>query len=468
MKDRLPSLSLGSGTPSVPLHRIWHPIFYQTLQFLRCFDKNPGTPVLAAHLSILFYDLGIQSSLENLHNWLESYVSSFIFEDPRDQADLSDKTLAVAVYLFVCDNTELTFGMPEAYLIDYIEYASSQDWFNNTHLAYYCHFLREHVQACENIHSYFTEHFSLFVDRQHVPSIAQSLIVLDGSNEKVDKHSGYSVILNALAEEHCSTNHIAWGLAALSSSFHAPSEPGKIENFWGKLEQSLDEYMTRLLQESKIPVLLAMLWGGIEVENLRDKVSGSLTIETLSEISDGPEGYHSHSKVCIQLPGASTAFDSLSLVDLAVALFAIYRGRRHKIVGVAASEEDDIQNAMTNLHTLKQEKGIVISRLENFFTLLLTLFVTAIIAGGFLLYFLEAELRLPFVFKGQIPRDLDVTFTAVACIAFMIAQILAFRAGKSPISMGLQQLPLLRNIPSISRSISTKLQNLAREGNQEK
>lgn len=465
MKNKLSSQNLGDNTPSLSLHSVSHPAFYQTLQFLRCFEKCPGTPIFAAYLSIIFYDLGLQNSLEKLHSWLEPYVSSFASKAPRDQADLSDKTLAVAVYLFLCDFAKLTPGIPVAHLIDYIEYASKQDWFNNTNLAYYCHLLRDNVRACENVHKYFVEHFSLFVERKHVPSIAQSLIVLDGSEEAVDRHSGYTIILNTLAEMHCPINHMAWGLAALSSSSYMLGSLEEIEGSWSKLEQSLNDYMTRLLQESKIPILLAMVWSGMEADELSDGLNEWVTVEATTEIFDEPENYRNHRKVCIQLPAAEIAFDSLSLVDLAVALFAMYKGRRHKVIGVSAFRESDLQNAITNQRTLKKGNGVVISWFENFVTLLLTLSFTLVLGVAISLFFLGAKFQLPFVLPDPIPRDYDVFGVILVCVACIAIQVLSFLSNKSPISVGLEQLPILSDIYSF---LAARLQKRTEEGTQEK
>jgi|GEM_PF-5265418 len=108
----------------ISFYQTWQPLFSEGLEILQCFDSSPGTPNIAAALSLVFDVTKQVESQNRLGHWLFQYIEPFLLNPIRDEQNLQEKTLAIATYLFISDRVNLDQKLPEEYLINYIEYAS--------------------------------------------------------------------------------------------------------------------------------------------------------------------------------------------------------------------------------------------------------------------------------------------------------------------------------------------------------
>jgi hypothetical protein len=441
--------STGSAELPFNLQRIWLSSFYQALQLVRCFDSDPGNPTAAAVLSLLFQRLQVGDSLKKLHLWLYNYVSPYVDNEPRNQTDQIEKTLAVASYLYISDH--ISFGtrrIRRQRLTNYIEYASTQQWFADSFLAFYCSLL-EDIGACGDVSRYFGNNLERFLARKHIPALCQALLVLgDNQLSKTNRQRSIETVCDSLTSPSVSLNHAAWGLMALSHHGLVKNYQSTIEQLAELVDSHLMEHILRLIRESKWPSLLALRWSGAEQADTQrhprafskhgDKPLTKVELNSNGNIRLSPDVQESSD----ELTWGSTP--QLSLTDIGLALAALHAADRYSLVGVTLAEESRLVSFLQKAQRLSQEGSIVLSRPENIVASLLAIATTAILGVALWLYFVGARFSFNLDLSKASWRDIDVWLAMVAWSDYMLAQIQALCSGDSAIS-GMLKIPLLRH-----------------------
>ena len=153
--------------------------YFQGLQLVKCFDYEPQTIRTAAILSLVYLSDFINSKelIEIIQNWLHAQIQEFLDHDPRDQTDLPEKTLAVAIYLNILSSTEYDTYLDRANLDKYIDYAAKQSWFSDPFVAFFCYKLHHLIDVCKDGEKFLESNFNKYILRKNIAAICQTLIV---------------------------------------------------------------------------------------------------------------------------------------------------------------------------------------------------------------------------------------------------------------------------------------------------
>jgi hypothetical protein len=222
----------------------WRPTYFQVLQLIRAFFANPETSNLAAILCLLSRGNNLEDSQNELRKWLYNYITPFALNAVRSEQNLEEKTLAIAAYfLLEKNNQQDQFLLPGEHLINYLEYAEKQFWFDDPFLAFFCYHLKDRLTCCEKIDTYFKSKYELFLQKKHIPSISQALIVLQNGASTVDLQRGYEAISSLLKNADLPDNHLAWALWAYSE------QPKHHEQDIAGLNAHFERSITKLLHD---------------------------------------------------------------------------------------------------------------------------------------------------------------------------------------------------------------------------
>lgn len=458
------STSTSTLETELPFHlqKTWRSSFYQALQLVRSLDFTPSNSTTAAIFSLLFQQLDIKPSLKSLHTWLDSYIFPFATDNLRNQADQSEKSLAVATYLYISEQNNFDICFPSGDLIDHIEYASNQAWFGDSFLAFYCHNLRNNVVACENVGEYFRDNFERFLIKRHVPSICQTLLVLGSQLPDKDREKASGVICSALSERPLSLNHAAWGLLALSSNSNHEYQ-SEVTRLISQIDSELTDFTAGLLRESQLSGLLFLMRSGSDREDLRRFVDRLPTVSPNSFVDvnlSNPESV-SITFNCARedLETVNNQFNHPLLADTALALLAMHSAQAHNVLGVVEADETRLISCLQTVKYLEREGSVVLYRQENILSNLLAIVATFLVGltGG--LFFLGVKLDYVFDFSKVSYRDFDIALFALVWADFLWSQVQALRSGQSALH-GMLQLPLIRHLPAI-RQLSSKLTSIS-------
>jgi hypothetical protein len=345
----------------------WRSSYFQALQLAQCFDIDPITPKTAAILSLLYLEHDLKASRENLKNWLYEYILPFALNPIRDEQNLTEKTLAIAVFILLSKNE--TKILPDEQLINYIEYAQKQSWLNDSFLAFYCHFLKDQLTSCENVSDYFKANYELFLQKRHVPAISQSLIVLKNDLSITDYQRGYNILIELLGKDELPIKHWPWALWAFSM------QPKLYDSSLEKLTSILDNETTKLLsdiqRENGLAAIFTLILAGTSEYHIDNyaknlgKVSGNGV-----EILQNNDIY----KLSIELK-TKTKNPHLSFNDLSLTLLALHMAQYDKVAYVIGIQKDKITTLEYSLKSLSKG-SIILSKFEKNIANLLAIFFT--------------------------------------------------------------------------------------------
>lgn len=441
------------------IQRAWRPSFSQALQLVRCFDSEPGSPRGAALLSMLFQQLHIQSSLKTLHSWLYEYVSVFATDTPRDQTDLIEKTLAIAVYLRTSEQNSFNIALPEGSLIDYIEYASRQSWLGDPFLAFYCSSI-ETVHVCRNAEAYFEANFERFLAKRHIPGICQALLVLDGRLSKLDRERAYETVCSIVLNQDAPLAHASWGLMALHRSVSIDTCQSVSRYLTERLDAKLTELMSAVVKESQLFGLLALIWSGADQTNIVHHLRDSATDDhdRLVHVDlDSPGTIRlAFNVTAANGDSLASVADRPPLTDISLALIAMHTAGRHRLIGVPESEEERLISALQRAQQLEKESSVIISRPESIVGSILGITMTVVVGLGVILYFSGSRVRFSLDLSQVSWRDIDVFLWLIVWVDYVLSQIQAFRSGKSAIA-GMLEIPIVRHLTRFARSHGSRL-----------
>ena len=159
------------------LHKSMVYEYAQALQVLDLVKREALSPYVASLLAIIFNHSEKQNCLEEIREWLFNYITPYLYSDPRDQADLREKTLAISTYYLVENPNDQKYLLPNEFLNRYLEYASKQDWYGDSFLAFAVSLLYDRNAIHENALSYFNQRYMTFLAQQDIQAISQALFL---------------------------------------------------------------------------------------------------------------------------------------------------------------------------------------------------------------------------------------------------------------------------------------------------
>jgi hypothetical protein len=349
----------------------WRSTYFQVLQLTQAFFTNPETPNMAAILCLLSRGNNLVDSQRELRKWLYNYISPFALNPVRDEQNLEEKTLAIAVYFLLEENDQHDeWILPDEQLINYVEYAEKQFWFDDPFLAFVCHQLKDRLTCCEKIDTYFQSKYELFLQKKHIPSISQALIVLQNSVSSVDIQRGYETITSMLERTNLPSKHLAWALWAYSKQPRRYHE--SITNVNLLLEKEIVQLLHEVQWESGLSSTLAFALiskGGSSPDDYLDKMNQ--TFGESIEVRQNGNNYSLSIK-----PKTTSDGVMLSISDLTLILVALHQSKFNKIAYVDGLQEEELPILESSLDALFHG-NIVLSKVEkivvNFLVMLFTL-----------------------------------------------------------------------------------------------
>lgn len=191
--------------------------YAQALQVLDLAKKEALSPYVASLLAIIFSRSENQNCLGDLREWLSNYITPYLYSDPRNQADLREKTLAISTYYLVENPNDLVNSLPNEFLNKYIEYASKQDWYGDSFLAFIIGLLSDKHVISESALAYFNNKYSTFLEQQNIQAISQALFLIPTIGNSL-RESGLEIIRKSVANPYAQTYEKSWGLIGISKS----------------------------------------------------------------------------------------------------------------------------------------------------------------------------------------------------------------------------------------------------------
>lgn len=189
--------------------------YSQGLHILRHSLGNIQSPYIASFLAIIFKEENDKEAIEKIRSWLFEYISPFVCYVPRDQTDLREKTLAIAVYIYLEDSSKNDNRLPDEYIIKYIEYAAKQEWIDGTLIAFLSSLSSDKFVVCASAVRFLQEKLPDFILQNNIEAICQSFYVLTNIEED-QKAASLNVIKVCVSSSTVSTFDLAWAILLLS------------------------------------------------------------------------------------------------------------------------------------------------------------------------------------------------------------------------------------------------------------
>jgi hypothetical protein len=418
------------------IHQTRHPLFREALELVRCFDVSPGTPNTAAAMSLVFDITGETDSQQKLGNWLGSYIEPFLLNPIRDEQNLPEKALAIATYIFIAKRIDLDYKLPDEYLINFIEYASEQSWFGDHFLAFYCHYLKDQLVACEGVDKYFSKNYEKVLAKKHIPAISQSLIVLHGSLTDLDSKRGID-LLTSLLNESNNISYIAWGLWAFS--VHNQT----LDNLVDLLQHSINSAFIAVRKDSGVLGLLILAAMGGQSAQLHEYLKRQAKLQEAEKVKISlTEDYF---KVDLRsIANARSGLEHLSIFSLCIGLVSLKNSKREEISYISGLDSQSLAKISDRLKRLSSGGGVDLSRIEkNLLNVLIV--VTMLLLIGIIFYFqIGGGLSFDNSNLGLSKLTWEEIVITISLIDYLLGTIEAARMNGNALE-GLLKLPILRH-----------------------
>lgn len=411
----------------------WRPTYFQVLQLLQAFFTNPETPNLAAILCLLSRGNKLDSFQKELRKWLYNYISPFAINPVRNEQNLEEKVLAIAAYFLLEEDKQDDFALPSEQLINYLEYAEKQSWFDDPFLAFFCYQLRDRLTCCEKIDTFFQSKYELFLQRKHIPSISQSLIVLQNKISGADLQRGYDTIGLALENTELSSKYLAWALWAYSA------KPQIYEQDIARLNSLLEKDIVELLSDVQ--------W--------KSTLSSTLAFFLMSKSDSLPEGYIAKinqtfvNTMEVRQNGSSYEISikpekaqekvNLSVNDLSLILVALQNSDFNKTAYVNGLQEKEMPILESSLDVLAQGSIILNKAEKTFVNILVLLFTFQVML---LVLYLQTDLPSKL---SDVKFTWDCWVTVGVWLDIFIAQMRSTMSGGKAID-SLKETAILRHL----------------------
>ncbi len=191
--------------------------YSQALQVLDLAKKEALSPYIASLLGIIFSRSENQNCLQDIREWLFNYITPYLYSEPRNQADLREKTLAISTYFLVENSNDQIYALPNELLNKYLEYASKQDWYGDTFLAFTIGLLSDKHVISEKAHVYFKHNYSTFLEQQDIQAISQALFLIPSIGKSL-RESGLEIIRACIINPNAQIYDKSWGFVGIAKS----------------------------------------------------------------------------------------------------------------------------------------------------------------------------------------------------------------------------------------------------------
>lgn len=424
--------------PEISIQQTWQPLFSDVLDIVKCFDSSPETPNIAAALSLVFDITKQTESQKRLGHWLVQYIEPFLLNPIRGEQNLQEKTLAIATYLFVSERVKLNQKLPDEYLIKYIDYASSQSWFEDHFLAFYCGFLKDQIVACQKISEFFLQNYELVLAKKHIPAISQSLIILKGIITETESKRGCE-LLAILLGEGISFSHMLWGLWALSVNEQNSVSEKLITIVQSKISDAF--WSTR--RDSGILGILAIVSIGGEQEQIQEYVNKQTNEQAQEKVKITIEN-DSFSVDTRSISSAKTGAEPITIFDLCLALICLNNNKHDKVVYVTGLDDKNLLKVSGMIKRLSTDGGIELSRAEKNILNALSIFMIFLILCVVVYFQLGGVLSPDFTNLSVFNWSLEKFLIEIALIDYLLGAIQSARTEGNSLK-GLLRLPIFRH-----------------------
>ncbi len=431
----------------ISINQTWHPVFKEILDTVRCFDSSPGTPNIAALMSLVFETTNQKESQKRLGEWLVHYIEPFLLNQIRDEQNLQGKTLAIASYLFISSKIDLGQKLSDELLINYLEYASEQLWFDDNFLAFYCHFIKDQIMACRNIENHFQQSYERVLAKKNIPAISQSLIVLNKVISNTDRNRGYE-ILASLLDQNISVSHSAWALWAFSLKEEARS-PLETE-LAASIEDKIENNIFLLNKESGIGGLLTLASvgaGQAQMQEYLDNITNPQSYKKVNILLNSDTVISLDTSPITNLPSA----ELISVFDLGLALLGLSHAKYDRVVYVSGSDANDLNKIANRIKRLANNGGIDLSRPEQSVLNALVVFVISLIVLAVFYFQLGGTLSFDFSKLSISNWSLDKIVIFIPFLDYLLGIIQSIHTDANAVK-GLLKLPLIRHWQEIQRT----------------
>lgn len=397
--------------------------YAQALQVLDLAKKEALSPYVASLLAIIFSRSENQNCLGELREWLSNYITPYLYSDPRNQADLREKTLAISTYYLVENPNDLVNSLPNEFLNKYIEYASKQDWYGDSFLAFIIGLLSDKHVISESALAYFNNKYSTFLEQQNIQAISQALFLIPSIGNSL-RESGLEIIRTSIANPYAQTYEKSWGLIGISKSVNQSDIELKSHLKTGLYEELA--HMTTSFFSKLISTTIRSKYGQSDKAK-RDTNQDENRVEVDGDIEETQ---------FVQSSDIDVA--ELSLITLSILLSDTFFNL--SIVGIPEKQIVEFLD-----YENKNEKGFVqISRSANVIGNILAIIFTFLAGTLASIYLFGLRIDNNQIVSTSNPALSDLLILPVWA-DYLLSQIQAVSRGESALE-GMKEIPLLRHL----------------------
>jgi len=397
--------------------------YAQALQVLDLAKKEALSPYVASLLAIIFSRSENQNCLGDLREWLSNYITPYLYSDPRNQADLREKTLAISTYYLVENPNDLVNSLPNEFLNKYIEYASKQDWYGDSFLAFIIGLLSDKHVISESALAYFNNKYSTFLEQQNIQAISQALFLIPTIGNSL-RESGLEIIRKSVANPYAQTYEKSWGLIGISKSVNQSDIELQSHLKTGLYEELA--HMTTSFFSKLISTTIKSKYGQSDKAK-KDTNQDENRIEVDGDIEETQ---------FVQSSDIDVA--ELSLITSSILLSDTFFNL--SIIGIS---ENQIVEFLDNEN--KNEKGFVqISRSANVIGNILAIIFTFLAGTLASIYLFGLRIDNNQIVSTSNPALSDLLILPVWA-DYLLSQIQAVSRGESALE-GMKEIPLLRHL----------------------
>lgn len=413
------------------VNKIYRYEYNQAIQILKLSLQNIQSPYIAALLSIVFNNSNERESLVILERWLYDYIEHFILSKPRDQTDLIEKTLAIVTYINIEDPENTLEKLPGEFIGRYLDYASKQDWYDNSFLAFMSSLSINKNSLCVSGRSYLERNFPSYMAQANIEAISQTLFVQTSILE-ADIDKGVMIIRDYISS---STEPLlyAWSLLVLSKY-----ENQENLNLQINLIDELYKSIVRIIV-SFFPSNNFLGTDGYIEKNILNSEKFNGKLDYLASL---------FSYWILDYYRKNLGLLSTNLDELCLIIACLYLSNSYYFVAVVGIPENKIKKIIDD--SLNIDKGTInISRqantIGNFLAFIMTIIFVIII-----LYLIFKLRILVSPFKVTATLGWEGWVFIVMSIDYLLSQVQAMKHGRSALE-GMIQFPILRHIQWLKR-----------------
>ena len=397
--------------------------YAQALQVLDLAKKEALSPYVASLLAIIFSRSENQNCLGDLREWLSNYITPYLYSDPRNQADLREKTLAISTYYLVENPNDLVNSLPNEFLNKYIEYASKQDWYGDSFLAFIIGLLSDKHVISESALAYFNNKYSTFLEQQNIQAISQALFLIPTIGNSL-RESGLEIIRKSVANPYAQTYEKSWGLIGISKSVNQSDIELQSHLKTGLYEELA--HMTTSFFSKLISTTIKSKYGQSDKAK-KDTNQDENRIEVDGDIEETQ---------FVQSSDIDVA--ELSLITLSILLSDTFFNL--SIIGISEKQIVEFLD-----YENKNEKGFVqISRSANVIGNILAIIFTFLAGTLASIYLFGLRIENNQIVSTSNPALSDLLILPVWA-DYLLSQIQAVFRGESALE-GMKEIPLLRHL----------------------